>query len=403
MAWLDRRRFECNELHMTLSIVAHSDSRDSREAGASLGDQVAKALKGEPPDALILFASPQHDLPALLAALDASCHPHVLVGSTSAGEFTSRGHGDGMACAVALRSPEMSFTATVARGLSEGRKRAAHELTSGFQGRANPAFAHRTCLVLADALAGHTDDLVSDLAEVTGGAYQFFGGGAGGDDRFQHRAVFYGTEIIPDAAVALEILSNKPIGIGVRHGWQPASPPLRVTDAEGMTVASLNAAPAVEVFEDHAQRTQQRFDRQDPFPFFLHNIVGIVAEGGHKLRVPLAVNSDGSVACATEVPKGSTVHLMSVTTASAVEAAAASARDAIGQLEGHKPSVALVFDCVATRLRMGKELGFELDAVQRELGPARFAGCNTIGQIASAPGQFSGFHNCTAVVCVIPE
>ena len=39
----------------------------------------------------------------------------------------------------------------------------------------------------------------------------------------------------------------------------------------------------------------------------------------------------------------------------------------------------------------------------REIGPsASYVGCNTHGQIARAEGQFGGFHNCTAVVCVLP-
>jgi hypothetical protein len=58
---------------------------------------------------------------------------------------------------------------------------------------------------------------------------------------------------------------------------------------------------------------------------------------------------------------------------------------------------------VATRLRMGREFDFELDAVRATLGDAQFAGCNSIGQIARSEGQMSGFHDCTAVVCVIPE
>ena len=41
-------------------------------------------------------------------------------------------------------------------------------------------------------------------------------------------------------------------------------------------------------------------------------------------------------------------------------------------------------------------------AVADALGSSNFAGCNTYGQIARAEGQFSGFHNCTAVVFVIP-
>jgi hypothetical protein len=55
-------------------------------------------------------------------------------------------------------------------------------------------------------------------------------------------------------------------------------------------------------------------------------------------------------------------------------------------------------------IAQGKEFGLELRSLEgAALGPVPYAGCNTFGQIARAEGQFSGFHNCTAVVCVIPE
>jgi hypothetical protein len=53
---------------------------------------------------------------------------------------------------------------------------------------------------------------------------------------------------------------------------------------------------------------------------------------------------------------------------------------------------------------MGDAFGLELQSLADLLGPAAtFLGCNTHGQIARAEGQFGGFHNCTAVVCVFPE
>jgi len=109
--------------------------------------------------------------------------------------------------------------------------------------------------------------------------------------------------------------------------------------------------------------------------------------------------------CAAEVPTGTTAHIMSTQAKSASVAAASAARDAIDQVEreGYKPKAALFFDCVATRLRLGEDFGDELDAVTRELKSAPFAGFNSYGQIVRAEGQFSGFHNCTAVVCVIPD
>jgi hypothetical protein len=75
---------------------------------------------------------------------------------------------------------------------------------------------------------------------------------------------------------------------------------------------------------------------------------------------------------------------------------------ALAQLKGQRPAAALFFDCAATRLRMGQTFGLELRSLEGALGPVPYAGSNTFGQIARAEGQFSGFHNCTAVVCVIP-
>ena len=388
---------------MTQSAVAHSEEPDSKQAGRSLGEQVAKALHGNSPDALIVFASPKHDYVALLQAIDRACRPKVMVGCSSAGEFTSGTFSISSACAVALRSPDMKFAAGLGRDVGSDRTSAAQQMVAPFQGTAGQEFMFRTALVLTDSLAGYTEDLVERLTLATAGRYQLFGGGAGDDAQFSRTHVFFGTEVVTNAAVALEILSNKPLGIGVRHGWQPTGLPMRVTQAEGTRLVSLNAAPAVEMFEKHAAVTRQQFDRVNALPFFLHNILGIDTGSGFKLRVPLSAEEDGSVFCAAEIPTGATIHIMTTSGLSAAEAAVEAAESALSRLGDNPPAVALFFDCVATRLRMGSDFGLELNALQRTLGAAQYGGCNSNGQISRAEGQFSGFHNCTAVICVIPK
>jgi hypothetical protein len=208
--------------------------------------------------------------------------------------------------------------------------------------------------------------------------------------------------VLTDAAAALEIISEKPIGVGVSHGWEPASQPFRVTEAEGMKLVSLNGLPAAEVFQAHAAETGQKLDPEAPIPFFLHNILGIETAGGHKLRVPLAILNDGAVLCASEAPQDSVVRIMRSTQQSTVEAAETAANAALQALGSYKPQAALLFDCVATRLRMGQAFARELAAVRERLSTVDLTGCNTHGQIARAEGQFQGFHNCTAVVCLLP-
>ncbi len=385
------------------TAAVYTDREDSEPAGRHLGDQVREAIGDEPADAVIVFASSRFEYEPLLTALRDACSPNVLVGASSAGEFTAQNRGVGTACALAFRSKDIRVAAALGRNVGADRASAARQVIAGFRGLGDREFPHRSALILTDALAGHADDLVEQFTVLTSGKYQFAGGGAGDDAKFSRTHVFFGAEAYSDAVVGLELLSRRPLGIGVGHGWTPASAPLRVTETDGARVISLNGVPAVEAFTDHAAATSQQFDSTDPLPFFLHNILGIDTGSGHRLRVPLAVNTDGSVTCAAEIPAGALVHIMTTSADSAVTAAGNAAAVAVDGLCGQKPGAALFFDCVATRLRVGDVFGFELETVAKALGGASMVGCNTYGQIARAPGQFGGFHNCTAVVMVLPE
>ncbi len=75
---------------------------------------------------------------------------------------------------------------------------------------------------------------------------------------------------------------------------------------------------------------------------------------------------------------------------------------ALSKLDGKKPGVALFFDCAATKIRVGDQYTRELEAVRSQLLDLPMVGCITHGQIARASGQYDAFHNCTAVVCVLP-
>jgi len=387
---------------MAQYAVAQTDAAESGSAGRALGEQLLKGLAHETPDAAVVFASARYDFPELLTALRDTCRPGVMVGASSAGEFTSDVPHEHCACALGLRAPEMRFAAGIGLDIATNPRAAADRAVQSFRGVNSQAYPYRTALVLTDALAGHAETLVEQITLRTGGSYQLVGGGAGDDARFHRTHVFSGTEAVEDAVVALEILSHKPLGIGLEHGWSPASAPMRVTAATGTRLISLNAMPAVQAFAEHAERTGQQFAPDQPLPFFLHNVLGIDTGFGHKLRVPLSVEADGSVICAAEIPVGATVNIME-SKAGPAEAAANAVGSALSQLRGHEPGAALFFDCVATRLRTGRDFGLELGAIQQALGEAPFAGCNTYGQIARAEGQFSGFQNCTAVVCVLPR
>ena len=387
---------------MTQTASAIVTQSDSAAAGAELGRRLREGLAGEVPDAIVVFASSQHDYPQLLKALARESGTQTIVGSSSAGEFSQGSSGQGQVSGLAIKSKSMQFNVGLGRNLTGDTAAAARKVAENFEGIVTPPLPYRAAMIMTDALAGHADALVEELTLATGGNYRFFGGGAGDDGRFQKTHVFAGTEAVTDAVVGLEMLSSQPIGVGVSHGWMPGSDGLRVTEVAGSRLTSLNGVPAADAIADYAEQTGQEFDRANPMPFFLHNILGIRDQDQYRLRVPLAVHEDGSISLAAEVPPGSIVHIMKTSDESAVLAAQQATRAAIAALNGGTPRAALVFDCVATRLRLGKAFDNELKACADMLHPAGFVGCNTYGQIARAEGQFGGFHNCTAVVCVLP-
>lgn len=390
-------------MSVTRVAVSHTLVRTGHDAGAFLAQDLSAKLDGQAPDVAIVFASPQYSYTALLESIEQGLRPGLLVGCSSAGEFTGHANGDGSVSVMAIRADDMRFHAALGRGLRASQDSVVEQLTPAFAAASHPDFPHRCALVLTDALAGDNEQLVEALTLRSGGSYQLCGGGAADDARFQQTHVFFGTEAVEDAAVVLGMLSKRPLGLGVRHGWEPAGEPLRVTEAEGNRIISINAIPAGEVFAAHARRTGQRFAPADPLPFFLHNVIGIDTGNGYRLRVPLALLADGSIACAAAVPQGATIRLMATGASSASAAAAHASRAALEALQGAPLAGSLVFDCAATRLRLGRGFADETLAVAEALGSHNLAGCNTYGQIARTEGQFSGFHNCTAIVCAIPE
>ncbi len=373
-------------------------SAAAREISQSLADDL-----GGTPDVVLVFSSSKYDYASLLKEINARLKSPIVTGCSSAGEFLDATLATGAVCVVAIRTDEMLFSLGIGRNVSENPAAAAREAASNFIADKPAVFPHRAAMILSDALAGFTEEFIAALNLVTGGAYEFFGGGAGDDAKFSQTHVFNQSEVVGNAVVVLEILSKKRLGIGANHGWEPTGDRYRVTEAQGGRLVSLNSAPAAEVFAAHAQRAGHTFNPSEPLPFFLHNILGIDTGAGYKLRVPLSVQPDGSVVCAAEIPEGSVVRFMSASTSCGPDGAAAAVLDAQSKIGSKKPQMALFFDCVATRLRMGDSFGIELQTVKDAISGAPMAGCNTYGQFARIEGQSSAFHNCTAVVCLFPE
>ena len=119
---------------MTQVHTAISQETDSTRAGQALGSAMRQAFHGAAPDALVVFASAQHDYAALLGALADEAGTEVIVGASSAGEFITGERGEGRVSAMGIRSDSMRFAVGVGAASRGTCGRAARSAVQAFQG-----------------------------------------------------------------------------------------------------------------------------------------------------------------------------------------------------------------------------------------------------------------------------
>ncbi len=72
------------------------------------------------------------------------------------------------------------------------------------------------------------------------------------------------------------------------------------------------------------------------------------------------------------------------------------------QTQGAEVAGAVVFDCSCRGLILGDEFSSAVSAMRAEMPGIPFIGFETYGEICMNANEFSGFHNTTSVVMLIP-
>ena len=384
---------------------------DGAAPGASVAELVANlgaaAPEGEGAKLIVTFASPKQDLAALTAAASAAHPGAVVVGASSAGEFTEAGDARGSAAAVAIGG-DIKVFAGMGRGLSRGPQRAVAEALEGLP-RVVPGYPHALALLLVDALAGNGEEAALLVSDALGDGFVLAGGAAGDDLAMKAAPVALGGAAEADALVVVTLFSKEPVGIGVAHGHRPLSPPMRVTRAEGNVVFEVDGKPAWTVWRE-AVRTSaaaagydvDNLTGEQCGALLLRYEAGISTGDAYKIRAPLRIEAGGALRFASAVPEGTELQITESEDSRQVESAVRAAETARRALGGAPIAGALVFDCVCRRLILQRRFREAIGGMSAALGGAPLAGFETYGEIALGPDDMSGFHNTTSVVVAFP-
>lgn len=376
-------------------------------ACTELADSLSKQLAGAAPALVLVFASTKQPLESLSPGLAARFPGAVVLGASTAGEFTERGAAKGSAAAIAIAGDYRVF-AGMASGLAANAEAAITEATRALP-KELPGHPHRTAILLLDPLAGKSEEATLLVSALMGEDVPFAGGAAGDDLAMKSTHVSLGGRTATDAVVVAEIFSKRPLGLGVCHGHRALSTPLRVTKAAGAVIHEIEGRPAWDVWKERTRESAaSRGIDVDALAagqeggYLLQYEAGLAAGSGYKIRAPLS-RSGGSISFACEVPEGAVIRITESDADSQISSAREAGRRARAALGDGVPAGAIVFDCICRNLILGQKFDAAVESIGAELGGVPLAGFETYGEIALAAGDMSGFHNTTSVVLAFPR
>ncbi|MBV8445161.1 MAG: FIST C-terminal domain-containing protein [Candidatus Dormibacteraeota bacterium] len=375
--------------------VGASSLEDSAAAGAAA---TSAAVRGHDTRLLIVFASPKHDLPALVSGISSICPDAPMIGCSTAGEIATNGPGESGVVVTALGGEGFSVQTAVSTNASQNL-RAAGAHAAGCAERVAPR-DHRLLLLLTDGLGGDQQEVVRGAYSVVGSEVPLVGGCAGDDLAMQRTFQIHNGQVLEDAVVAASITTDTPFGIGVQHGWRRVGEPMLVTRSSSNRVYEIDDRPALDAYFERLQPPAEI--RSDPAAFTRYAMthpLGLSRRSGEEVRFIAEANfEDRSIGCIAEVPQGGLAWIMEGDDASVLDATDAACRQALDALDGRRPVGLLAFDCIARRGVLGDGgITNEVERIAGHAGGAPVAGFYTYGEIARVRGV-SGFHNQTLVV-----
>jgi hypothetical protein len=255
-----------------------------------------------------------------------------------------------------------------------------------------------TMLVYVDGLSSRISALVDGLFANFGLENNFIGGGAGSLSFQQAPCILTNEGLLADVA----ILARLPIHsrLGVTHGWQPISAPMKVTGAQGNVVMTLDWEPAFEVYkrmvEAHSGQMMQAeafFALAKSYPFGMTKL-----DTEMVVRDPLMVADGSHLVCVGEVPEGAFLRLLNGTPDTLIAAATKARELALPEGVGEAAASPLFIDCISRVLFLGERIVDELNAVGQDQ-PVN--GAFTLGEIANTGDAFLEFYNKTSVFSLL--
>ena len=256
-------------------------------------------------------------------------------------------------------------------------------------------------LILPDVLTGNGADIVRGILDVLGPHFPVVGGAPGDDFAFEKTYEYRDAEVASGAVAGVGLVGDFSMGVGVRHGWIPIGIPMTVTKSDGAVVHEVDGRPAINIYEDYFGKKAEELKKEPLAKMAITYPLGIKAPemDEYLIRDPITVDEHGSITCAAEIPQGSEIRLMIGSKEKAVDAARDAARKLMGDfaVDGKKPKLLLMFNCIAREKLFAQKANDEIQAVMDIVGESvPLLGFYTYGEQAPVGGEIKNREKCNS-------
>jgi hypothetical protein len=379
-------------------------TRDSLAgAGAALGarapfeavEEAVDAL-GREPGLVLIFPTGVLDPQEAATQAQAAAGSARVAGMTGTGAITLGG-------AIESGCSALAFASAVPVGVGAGRssnpRKAGRTAAAEALSSVDLDDRHAVLLLFVDSESGDQAEIVAGAYDVAGGRIPLAGGAAGGDVRAQ----FADGEAMSGSVVAVALVSQTPIGVGISHGCVPRGAPSIVTRSRGAVVLQLDGRPAETVYLEKLGMGDVPLSDCDFEAIAMsHPLAQPELRGDVRPRYVRGRAPGGGLICATSIEANAPVDVCEQEPEATVRSAIAAVSQALGELST-PAAAALVFDCAARSEWFGNPLASrEVDSIISSFGvpPPPLAGAYTRGEIGRIRGA-KGDRNYSLVVVAL--
>lgn len=254
-----------------------------------------------------------------------------------------------------------------------------------------------TLLMFFDAMQPNIGTLLDELYLNLTTRVHYAGVNAGSETFQPMPCLFDNKRLVGNGALFILLPNHK--GAILEHGYHAPKHTVYATSTEGNRIAQIDWRPAFDVYQELVRAQYGvEINKDNFYEHAVHFPFGIVRANQHVMvRIPVALNDDGSLFCVGEVPINSVLTLLERPVVDTHETLRV-LTDGLNAMGGGRQVV--LYYCAGRRMHLGPEKATEEagEFTRRMTAGTQVAGALSLGEIGSSASHgYPLFHNATLV------